>query len=260
MPKFVPSFTLKNLSPKVLKNLKIISFVIAIVLATGTLSFSIFVYRDILETQDQLLKLLKQQVSLTKKYAARFDESELARKEMEKELTMTKDLYAQAQISLQEIGAELEQTKLMLSKVGESNVQLKDAAKRARGQREKMVTQFDTLKSQNTELKTEIDTLQSQIRYLSAADIKNKDQANSLLKLYKTNINLVKSKIKEFKKQTHKTQAIVWTEKTQLENIVGNEGYLVKDGKAAIMVDQAPSGNPTSPRKFRPKIDVTFVN
>ncbi len=268
-PNIPKSSPLKSLSPKTFHYIKLVSFILAIILATGTLTFSILVYRDVLESQDQLVKLLKQQAALTKNYADRLNKSELARKEIEQELKTTQDLYAQTQSSLEQMNAQLEQTKVMLSQAQESNVQLKDYAKKVQRQaheiREKIVGQFEQLKTQNTELKSEMDKLQDQIRYLSATDIKNKDEADSLLKLYKTNINLVKVKIKEFKNKAEKTQITIATEHDHLEAIVGNQGFLIKDGSVVKVnyktadQSQIPAAISTK-QKSRPKVDVTFVN
>ena len=247
----------KNLSPQTLRYLKLASFILAIILATGTLTLTILVYRDVLESQDQLIKLLKQQVALTKNYADRFHQSELARQEIEQELKSTQDLYAQAQTTLGEVQAEFEKTKLMLAQAEEANAKLQGDAGQAQSMKEKVTSDLEQLKIQNDGLKAEVDKLQDQIRYLSATDIKNKDEADSLMKLYKTNLKLVKTKIKDFKKQTQQTRTTVESEENHLKDVAGNRGYLIKDGTVIMMDWPAETSSPSKPRR---KVDVTFVN
>ena len=253
----MPFSPFKNLSPKALRYLKLVSFILAIILATGTLTLTILVYRDVLESQDQLIKLLKQQVALTKNYADRFHQSELARKEAEQELKSTQDLYAQTQTTLEEVRAEFEKTKSMLAQAQAANVKLQDDAGQVQDMKEKVAGEFEQLKIENDGLKSDIEKLQDQIRYLSATDIKNKDEAKSLLKLYKTNISLVKVKIKEFKNRAQKTQTTMGTEQDRLKAIAGNHGYLIKDG-SVVKVDWSAETSPKS--KSHRKVDVTFVN
>ena len=250
-------FSLKNLSPQTLRYLKLASFILAIILATGTLTLTILVYRDVLESQDQLIKLLKQQTALTKNYADRLNQSELARKEVEQELKSTQDLYAQTQTTLEEVRAEFEKTKSMLAQAQAANVKLQDDAGQVQDMKEKVAGEFEQLKIENDGLKSDIEKLQDQIRYLSATDIKNKDEAKSLLKLYKTNISLVKVKIKEFKNRAQKTQTTMGTEQDRLKAIAGNHGYLIKDG-SVVKVDWPAETSPKS--KSHRKVDVTFVN
>ena len=271
--------SLKNLSPQAQRNLKLLSFIMAIVLATVTLTFSISLYRDIQESQEQIMTLLRQQAALTKHYADRLKESELARAKLESALKETQDLYAQSQGALQEIQGELEKTKAMLAQAEQRNVQLRDYAVKLRGQaqtkinqiKQNMMAQLSDLAAQNDQLKMEADKLEEQIRYLSAAEIKSPDDAKSLLMLYKTNIQIVKTKLREFRSQNQAAEAAMQIEEDRLKALLGNQGYLVKNGGAVKVdygkydavsrgesLDSYPA-DPSKPKR-RAKVDVTFVH
>ena len=172
-------------------------------------------YENTLLAQQIMVGVYEKQVSLTKTYA--------------QELASTKNLLVEAQ-------ANLEQSKIEISQLNDKNSEF-----------QKIIAQ---LEEKNTQLSNELAVVQERLRLLEG-DVKSLDEARALIAEYKGKFRLVKTKIKAFNREAFEAKVAAQKERDRIAMLMGNNGYLVRDGK--------PYKGDASAAEKRIQVDVQIV-
>ncbi len=248
------------------------------------------VYQNIQRSTVKMITVSDHQAALTRITNARHKEVEKAltakatrlKNELttvRQELTKTQQLYRDSQLMLKDVAQDLDearsalqQTTRLLAEAKNSNIQLtKEMAvlrerntRQMEEMREELNATIRRLREKNTRLVEEMASLQGQLDYYNG-HVKDMDEGRELMKLYKSRMKLVKARIRYFKKEVRKARKAALKERDRVQSMLGNNGFLTKDGKvvkvdeqkyrAAALSQPSPAGASTALK--RPlKIDV----
>lgn len=140
--------------------------------------------------------------------------SELA--EAKSMLTQTNDLLAQAQQENDKLKSDIEALEALRATEQVNNI----------GELE---VKISSLKQKNVEVTDQLNSVKNQMRAFEA-DFNNMDEGKSLLVLFQNKIKLVKSRMRYLKQETYFAKIAAQKEKDRIESLMGNNGFLVKDG------------------------------
>ncbi len=180
-------------------------------------------YENTLLAYQLLSGTYEKQSSLTETYA--------------RELSTTKGLLFQAQTDLELAKAEIGELTARTDQLTESN-----------NNYQAMISQ---LEEKNAQLAKDMQALQERLSYLDG-NVKDLAEAKNLIGEYKDKFRLVKGKIRAFNRQAFEAKVAAQKEKDRIAMLLGNNGYLVKDGKSHVP-------DPALAEKQRIQIDVEIV-
>lgn len=172
-------------------------------------ALTVWQYMENSENTKQAYQLLSgsydRQLSLTQMYA--------------QELAETKELLVQAQ-------ADLAAAKTEIGQLTDKNVQFEATIAQ-------LQEQSSRLTDENTRLTGEMVTLKERLNFLEG-DVKNLEEAKRLIAEYKGKFRLVKAKIRVFNREAYEAKKAAQQERDRVASLLGNNGYLVRDGKPHI--------------------------
>ena len=213
-------------------------------LTVYTISVGVETYNNMSMANIKMFAVSSKQVTLTQNYARLYHESELRLLEANQELNASS-------IMLKDISRELQMTKAILVKTESMLVDAKNemaikmqseisnltALKETElaAVRAELEAQIKALENKSTGLRTEIASLDSKLKYYEG-NINNIGEGKVLLQLYHDKMNLVKSKIKDFRIEAKKVRTQALREMDRVRVLLGNNGYFVKNGEA-VKVD-----------------------
>ena len=131
-------------------------------------------------------------------------------------ITQTQDLLASAQQENNKLKADIQELEALRAAENVNNL----------GELE---TKINTLKRKNVEVTDQLNTVKNQMRAFEA-DFNNMDEGKSLLVLFQNKIKLVKSRMRYLKQEAYFAKVAAQKEKDRIEALMGNNGFLVKDG------------------------------
>lgn len=155
-----------------------------------------------------------------------YNESEQMVAAINKDLEATRQTLAETEGLLQQARANQAQAGKLSS---EEQQQFAERSQR-------LTATVSQLESENEDLKNLMRKLESQLAYYQG-DVKNSEDGEELIRTYKRNIELVKSKIKQFQKDARQVMRSAQKERDQLQMVLGNNGYFMKNGET-VTVDE----------------------
>jgi len=242
--------------------------------------FSADVYRSIKSVNADLLATSGQQAALTQSYAYRLEAVKLHMFSLMGELDTTKQLYSNTQNQLDGVTADLlearqilQQTESMLTQARSQNSDLSNELASLRGLNEQLVTENQAklsdevvkLTEENVSLNMEMKNLQDHFA-MHSDNVENSAEGAELIAVYKQRIRDLKKRMREFKKEAHAVKKAAQTEQDRVRSLLGNNGYLVKDGKPVVVDEKSyaqgtlPTSTLESDVSSNSKVDVTFVD
>jgi len=272
-------------------------FIIGIIgLTAYSLWMSAKIYQDLQASNQNMMEVSVEQAALARSYDAYQQRTEVQLfavtdelTTVRQELSKTRQLYEEGQGMLQGVSKELAaanaaltetegllaQSQEKLALANQNNVNLTqemEALKQLNIQqmaemKAEMEIKIQSLQDKNVKLMGEMSTLQGQLEYY-AGDVSNMEEGKTLVKLYRSRMKLVKSKIKHFKQEVHEVRKTAMQERDRVRSILGNNGYFMKNGET-VKVDEAKYQKavldaPVSAQESQPQldrkveIDVTF--
>ena len=240
-----------------------------------TIWMSIDVYQHMEKTNARMEVVTTQQAELISAYKGMYTESQAKLEETTaqlatttQELTTTKSELVSAQAKIAQLELDLEESRRLHTESGrmiasintdleatrkalaESELMLKqalaskteleglsvEAQKEFEEKRQTLARTVDQLEKENSGLKDLMVKLESQLAYYEG-DVKNSEEAERLIQTYKRNMKLVKTKIRQFRRDARRVFKKAQSERDQLQALLGNNGYFVKDG-AIVQVDE----------------------
>lgn len=252
--------------------LKVLFYAVIIALTGYTVWMTGAVFQGMREANQQMTYLLEQQTVLTQEYALLYQESHQKLLSAQSELKLTKMMYQESENTLVGVSQELEQTRNILSRTvnllaqaEKNNVQLEGGLEtvkhRAVEIKQKLNQAVLDLQGKNIQLGREMVVLRDQLEFYDD-NIENLDEANSLVSVYHQKLKLVKSKIKELKRDSDKVRRQALREQDRVKMALGNNGYFMKDGES-VNVDvkkyqaaASDSSQATVAVQARPKVNI----
>ncbi len=233
--------------------------VIGIVGVIGYMAgYSFQVYQNMNISIQQLLHVTHNQAIIIQRYKRRQKDMTDKVKGMTQELiqvrqglAQTQKLYSAEQSLLQKTLQDLDLAKKALKQSEMMLAQARADGELLKGNNKKLTALYGKemaevkadmnntialLQERNKNLSQEVKNLQGKLAYY-AGGVKSIDQGKDLLKLYKRRMKLVKSKIRMFKKEVRKVKKIALRNRDKVRSLLGNNGYLIKNGKV-VKVDE----------------------
>ncbi|MBU0467546.1 MAG: PilZ domain-containing protein [Candidatus Omnitrophica bacterium] len=213
-------------------------------LTAYTVSVGVETYNKMSLANIKMFAVSSKQATLTQNYASLYRDSELRLLEATQELNASSIMFKDVTADLEMTKAILVQTETMLADARNdmankmqteiSNLTaLKE--KELAAVRAELVAQIKVLEDKSIDLKGEIALLDSNLKYYEG-NIKNIGEGKVLLQLYHDNMNLVKSKIKDFKIEAKLVRTQALREMDRVRVLLGNNGYFIKNGEV-VKVD-----------------------
>ena len=215
------------------KVLDIVVIVVIVGLAYYIVTLSKSVSEDVSKANENLLEMSEYQSTLLETYVGLYQTSQLQLVSVTNELEATKALYAQSETMLKNTSNELELTRSLLKETEVMLSQLREDTKSFVSMTGKALE----LESTSADLRAQMALIKDHLRFLSG-DVKDQPEAGKLLRYFKGKIHLVKGKIKGFRRDAHELKIAAQNEHDRIKTILGNNGYLVKEGKT-IQIDYA---------------------
>ena len=185
-------------------------------------------YQTMVSSHQLMTEAFDQQAALSQFYA--------------KELTSTKAILAE--------------TQALLAKSQADNANLQALVQELNQKTEQFQVKMAELEQKNTELNGQLNVIQERLRLLEG-DVRNMDEGRSVIKMYKQNLRKVKLKIVEFKREASYAKIAAQKEKDRIESLIGNNGFLVKNGKAYQRPDSSAVIKGTNDNRV--DVDVKFM-
>lgn len=204
------------------------------------------VYQGISNSNQQMLRSVDQQAVLTRNYQGLYQKTNRRLLATTLELNQTNALYQESRQMLQaaseelrSVKATLAQTETMLAFAQRENLQFK--------QEIKMVSQ---LKDKDARLADQVSAVNSQLDDFTHHDIRDVDEGRMRVAFYHSRIKIVQSEIRQIKEGVHNARIAALRQRDRLRTMIGNNGYLTKDGQI-VRVDrnryEAMDLNPAEP-------------
>jgi len=233
---------------------KVVSFLLILAIL-GLICFSIWlsglIHTGLTSSNSQLVGATEQQAGLYNKSQA--------------ELMSSQKMFQESQDMLSGVNADLSSTKSILAETQQLLEQARAENSLTQGEYAKAKADLEAkvaaLESQNSDVSREMQDLQTRLSFYDG-DISSMGEGKSLLKLYKQRVKEVKTKIKGFKKEAHRARISAMRERDRVRALIGNNGFLVKDGKT-VEVDMEKYNALSSQgleQKKNVEIDVNFVD
>ncbi len=185
------------------------------------------VHRGVLYSNTSLLKTSQVQSELYRLSSIRITN-------LKTELATTQALYNQSQEMLQAVSSELGATKMVLSDtermLDEARLEIASVKTKMLQMQDKYTRDIAALEDKNIQLTQELDALKVKIDYYEG-NVRDMTQAREWVQMYKSRLKLVKSRVSYFKKQAQDVRKAAQKERDHVRTILGNNGYLVRDGK-----------------------------
>jgi hypothetical protein len=223
------------------------------------LAIMMFVYTLILGWQaiDSMKASNQSWVSTSNKQSELQNISQLKIASLQVELEATKELYEQTQQMLHAVTGELDTTKNVLAEtekmLGDARGEISKLKAMMAQMEAKYGQQITELESRNTELTNELAALKAKIDYYEG-NVKDMQEAKEWMQMYKSRLRFVKSRISFFKKEAQVVRKAAQKEKDRIRLMLGNNGYLVRDGKPVDVDQEKYDAAGSEPSKA--KIDV----
>ncbi len=230
-------------------------------LTAYTVWMSADVYQHMERTNKQMEVVTTQQATLIQHYQDKYEVSQTELASVREELTSAQKRIAQLELDLEEsrrlysegeqmiasINQELDstrkaltETETMLNQALASKTEIEglsaEQQKEFEEKRQTLSTTVDRLEKENKDLTNLMRRLESQLAYYQG-DVKNTDEGELLIRTYKRNMKLVKSKIRQFKRDAQRLNRAAQKERDRLQVLLGNNGYFMKDG-SVVRVDE----------------------
>jgi len=244
----------KFASAKRIQNILSVLFFSGLVISLVALSVvSSDIYNNMKTTNQNMLATADLQAELTRKTAdlykqselnfqqseLNFQQSELKVVQLSAEIKQSSGLYQENQLMLGIANSDLSstqeilvQTEAMLAQLKDKNIFLKNEFDNFRILSE---LELAKLEEKKMRLSVELEDLNNKVSYYEG-NINSIDEGRLLMQSYHSKMNLVKSKIKEFKKDAAKVRSLALNELDRVKTILGNNGYFMKQGKV-VKVD-----------------------
>lgn len=236
------------------------------------------IHRDTVKVNEGLIQSSNTQALLVQNYGDLYVESQIKIAQLEEQILSIQSLYDDSQQILEEASKELAATKSLLqeteTRLAESkfqNSQLKNEVAQLNATTEEGVVEtkaqlletINGLKERNSGLNSQILELEEQLAFYQI-DINSLQEGKEIKSFYHEKLKELRNKIREFQAKALEIKISASKEKDRIRLILGNNGYLTKDGQA-VQVDEEKynaaepvSSNETG--KSNIKIDVQFVN
>ncbi|MBF0522604.1 MAG: PilZ domain-containing protein [Candidatus Omnitrophica bacterium] len=219
--------------------------------------------RDMSITTKNMLDVSNKQSSLTREYIRLYKDTKIELDTTKVELATTKDVLSDVTQDLETTKGALQETQGLLAQAKDENIKLGTDLGKMKDLNDKYSKTISGLEEKNTELGYEMKILQDQLSYY-AGNVKNVDEGKELIRTFRERMKIVKAKINAFKQEAVKIKAAALKERDHLKSMLGNKGYLVKNG-AAVKVDlkeyTAAGSSETKPAESKGRkvnIDVNF--
>lgn len=148
---------------------------------------------------------------------------------------------------LTSIRKNLTQTEQLLARVQEENKRLNQQVELA-GEFSQLQKSIADLKAENAQILADISLMKKE-----NGDFNSVGEGRDIIAKFRQKIHNVKVRIGEIKHNTALERVLAQKEKDKLESLLGNNGFLVKNGEAL------PVNPRTADRSKDIKVDVTFV-
>jgi len=222
-------------------NLKKVKNCLSVLLFSGLVALTGFVlytsqqiFQTMRDTNKNMISAAGGQAALTRNYTNLYHDTEMKLVSTLVELDSTKNLYQESQTMLGSANGELQsakeilvQTEAMLARFKQNNIGLQGEFNSFKSSSEQ---QLALLEEKNTRLASELDVLNDRVKYYEGG-VKNFDEGRMLLINYRDKMKLVKSKIREFRREAGHFRSLALREMDRIKMELGNNGYFVKDGK-----------------------------
>lgn len=152
---------------------------------------------------------------------------------------------------LNDFKARLQMTESLLAKVKEENDKLHEKLVLLNKVTE-LETDISRLKERNNQILNQMSQMEWKSPYREQR-LKSVGEAKALLAEYADKLRLVKTRIRDIKKDERQKQISAFEEEDKMKLVLGNNGYLVRNGKVTSATI------PTSTDSKKIKVDVTFV-
>jgi len=223
------------------------------------------VYQGVDESNRTMLSTASQQAAVTRTYADQLNAKKVELASVGIELDKTRALYQESTTMLQSVTADLNATKAVLAETkqllanSQSEIsQIKElSAKKIEALQAKLEKTITEMNEKNRLLESEMFELQEKLSYLEG-NVADMEEGKALISLYKSRTKLVKKKIKTFKKQAKETRIDAFKERDRIRSALGNNGYLVREGKD-VKVDYEKFEAAGSSSADKVSIDVEIV-
>lgn len=182
-------------------------------------------YQSLSASQALLSETLDQQIALSRLY--------------QQELATTKSVLADTQALLAKAQAENVNLSALVEELNQKNAEFQG--------------RMADLEQKNTDLNGQLTVIRDRLRLLEG-DVRNMEEGRSVIQIYKQNLRKVKLKINEFKQEAHFAKVAAQKERDRIETMLGNNGFMVKDGKAVVRGE-----TPAAAGKSRVDVDVQFM-
>lgn len=202
----------------------------------------------VLNLQNQNYAVLNQSTILSlksqAKQAANYRVYVQQYKDTREELEQTVIKLTQVQKDLDRVSTELAEAKGMLTQTNDLLVQAQQENDKLKSDIEalealrsaeqvnsigELEVKISSLKKKNVEVSDQLNSVKNEMRAFEA-DFNNMDEGKSLLVLFQNKIKLVKSRMRYLKQETYFAKVAAQKEKDRIESLMGNNGFLVKDG------------------------------
>ena len=227
---------------KVHKVTNFISFLLVLAmigLTAYTISIAVETYNKMSLSNMEMFAVSSKQSSLVQNYASLYRESESRLLEANQELNASSIMFKDVTADLEMTKAILVQTETMLAdaktemaKKMQTEISNLTAAKEKElaAVRAELAAQITVLESKRGKLESEMALLDSKLKYYEG-NVKNLADSEILLQLYRDNMRLVKSKIKDFRNEAKEVRTKAMREMDRVRVMLGNNGYFVKNGE-----------------------------
>jgi len=279
------SYLTKKRKYKALFNISIAILLVGLIIYSAFIS--IHVYKNMNNSQQTMDSSVRLQTRAMQNYSSLYHETDrklsIANNQLAltiAELKSTQRSYQESQKLVLGISKELEATKailqeteLMLSQAQEGRLQgqaqLASLQKSSEGEWTKtsagLRTSIISLNEKNVQISNELNIVKQKLEFYEG-NIRDNTEAKSLIKFYRSKMKLVRSKIKGFNKEAQDVKRIAQQERNRIRMILGNNGYLFKNGQDVnvdmeqyVNANLGPVKAENASQASRVEIDVTFV-
>ena len=197
----------------------------AVILAGFAIKQSLENYQSLSASQALMSETMDQQTALSRLYA--------------QELAATKTVLAD--------------TRDLLAKAQAENVNLSALVQELNQKNTEFQARMADLEQKNIDLNGQLTVIQDRLRLLEG-DVRTMEEGKAVIQSYKQNLRKVKIKISEFQQEAHFAKVAAQKERDRIETMLGNNGYMVKGGKAVVRGE-----TPAASGKSRVDVDVQFM-
>ena len=154
--------------------------------------------------------------------------------------------------------AALAETQALLAKAQAENVNLSALVEELNQKNAAFQARMVDLEQKNIDLNGQLNVIQERLRFLEG-DVRSIEEGRAVIQTYKQNLRKVKIKIGEFKQEAHYAKIAAQKERDQIETMLGNNGYIMKNGKVVQPIEVPAAPAAAGAGKGRVDVDVQFM-